>query len=213
MGSEMKSSDIYEGDYIMKSRFVGEIIGQLHLALKDADIVVNEVNIYEDVKNWALPRVREVMTLPEAIYNDYTNVFGKLYPKLPKQIIHRDPNPGNIIVNDDKWGFIDFELSEKNLRVYDPCYAATAILSESYVNGDGNKAKKWLEIYKNILLGYDSVVKLSDEERQAIPYVILSNQFIFIAWLSELGKYEELYQVNKQMTSFIVENFDKLILD
>lgn len=213
LGSEIKSSDIYEGDYLIKSRFIGEIIGQLHLALKNVDVVVNEVNLYEDVKNWALPKSREIMKLPEDIGSDYTEVFGRLYSKLPKQIIHRDPNPGNIIVHDDKWGFIDFELSERNLRIFDPCYAATAILSESFVNGDNNKTTKWLEIYKNIILGYDSVAKLSFDERKAIPYVLLSIQFIFVAWLSEQEKYGDIYHVNKLMTSWIVDNFEKLFLD
>lgn len=40
VGNQIKSSYIYEGDYAKKARFVGEIIGQLHLALKEADIVV-----------------------------------------------------------------------------------------------------------------------------------------------------------------------------
>jgi Ser/Thr protein kinase RdoA (MazF antagonist) len=123
------------------------------------------------------------------------------------------PNPGNIIVNDDKWGFIDFELSERNIRIYDPCYTATAVLSESFVNRDDNKTTKWLEIYKNILWGYDSVVKLSDEERKAIPYVILSNQLICVAWFSEQEKYEDIYRANKLMTSWILDNFDRLFLD
>ena len=57
---------------------------------------------------------------------DYDDVV--LYPKLPRQIIHRDPNPGNIICAEVQWGFIDFELAERNVRIYDPCYAATADL-------------------------------------------------------------------------------------
>lgn len=113
VGNQIKSSNIYEGDYAKKARFIGEIIGQLHLALKEADIVVNDVDIYENVKNWAMPKVREIMNMPEDICKEYIEVFGKLYPILPKQIIHRNPNPGNIIVNDERWGFIDFELSDK----------------------------------------------------------------------------------------------------
>ncbi len=209
-GSQIKSGDIYEGDYVMKARFVGEIIGQLHLALQKADIDVNDVNIYENVKNWAMPKVRVIMNLPEDICKEYIDVFGNLYPKLPKQIIHRDPNPGNIIVNDERWGFIDFKLSERNVRIYDPCYAATAVLSESFVDGDDKKLTKWLEICRNIIGGYDNVVKLSDEERKAIPYVILSNQLICTAWFSEQEKYEDLYQVNKAITNWVVNNFDKL---
>ncbi|WMJ90027.1 helix-turn-helix domain-containing protein [Anaerocolumna sp. MB42-C2] len=179
-GSQIKSKDMYEGDYVTKVRFVGEIIGQLHLALKEADIVVNNVDMYENVKNWAMPKVREIMNMPEDICKDYIEVFGNLYPKLPKQIIHRDPNPGNIIVNKERWGFIDFELSERNLRIYDPCYAATAILSESFLYCADKKFTQWLEICRNIIEGYDS------------------------------EKYKEIYRVNTAMTNWIVNNFDKL---
>ncbi|QHQ60840.1 helix-turn-helix domain-containing protein [Anaerocolumna sedimenticola] len=209
-GSQIKSGDIYEGDYDRKGRFVGEIIGQLHLALKEADIIVNDVDMYENVKNWAMPKVRELMNLPDYICKDYIEVFGNLYPKLPKQIIHRDPNPGNIIVNNERWGFIDFELSERNLRIYDPCYAATAVLSENFSIGADKKLTQWIELCRSIIEGYDSVVKLSEEERKAIPYVILSNQLICVAWFSEQEKYKEIYQINKAITNWIVNNFDKL---
>jgi len=209
-GSQIKSADMYEGDYTSKARFVGEIIGQLHLALKDADAVVNNVNLYEIVINWAMPRIKEIMGLPDEICKNYIDVFGKLYDKLPKQIIHRDPNPGNIITNSDKWGFIDFELSERNLRIFDPCYASTAILSESFAENDNRKLSKWIEIYKNIISGYDSVAKLSNEERKAIPYVVLSNQLVCTAWLSEQDKYEDICRINKEMTKWVADNIDKL---
>lgn len=213
VGNYIKSNDLYKNDCIEQARYIGEIIGQLHLLLKNIDVVVNEVNVYESVINWALPRVREVMMLADDICNKYINVFGELYPILAKQIIHRDPNPNNIIVNGDKWGFIDFDLSERNIRIYDPCYTATAILSESFVNRDNQNSIKWLEIYKNIILGYDSVVKLTEDEKKALPYVILSNQLLCVAWFSEQAKYKELYEANKLMTSWIIDNFEKLILE
>lgn len=46
--------------------------------------------------------------MPEQVFRDYKETFGKLYSVLPKQVIHRDTNPGNIIAAEDKWGFIDF---------------------------------------------------------------------------------------------------------
>ena len=77
--------------------------------------------------------------------------FRELYAELPKQIIHRDPNPSNIITNADKWGFIDFDLSECSVRIYDPCYAASAILSAvSYTHLDVYK-RQGLEIMLNYL--------------------------------------------------------------
>lgn len=212
-GTHMIAHDFYEGDYTAKARFVGEIIGQLHLILRQAKTPVNDVNLYESVKNWALPRTKDILSLSESFCRGYLNEFGKLYDKLPKQTIHRDPNPSNIIVSQDEWGFIDFELSEKNLRIYDPCYAAMAILSESFDENDQTKLSKWLEIYRNILWGYDSVVKLTDEECIALPYVVMADQLVSTAWFSEKDKYAEIFEINKRMTLWLITVFDELKLN
>ena len=125
---------------------------------------------------------------------------------MPRQIIHRDPNPGNIISSEDQWGFIDFELSERNARIYDPCYAATAILSETF--RDDNEP--WLDIYRNILLGYDSVAHLTDTEWEAIPYMILANQFVCVAWFSGQEKYRDIFETNKRMTHWLISRLEEL---
>ena len=212
-GERIKALNMYEGNYKDKARFVGEIIGQLSLALAKVDVVVNDVNIYDNVKNWALPKAKDMLNIPERFWKDTMESFGTLYSTLPKQIIHRDPNPSNIIMAEDTWGFIDFDLSERNIRIFDPCYATTAILSESFDENNQENLSKWIEIYKNIIYGYDSVAKLSDNETKAIPYVILSNQLICCAWLSEQEKYKNIFQVNKKMTKWVCENFDKLMIE
>lgn len=205
-GTQMIAHNFYEGDSATKARFVGEIIGQLHLILCQAKTSVDD----ESVKNWALPKLKDILSLSESFCQGYLNEFEKLYDKLPKQIIHRDPNPSNIIVSQDEWGFIDFELSEKNLRIYDPCYAAVAILSESFDEKDQAKLSKWLEIYRNILWGYDSVVKLTNEECVALPYVVVADQLVSTAWFSEQDKYTELFETNKRMTQWLITIFDEL---
>ena len=128
-------------------------------------------------------------------------------------MIHRDPNPSNIIVADDKWGFIDFELSERNVRIFDPCYAATAILSETFENGNSDKFMKWISVMKEMIAGYDSVVKLTDEEKQAVPYIILANQFISTAYFADKDRYEELYETNRKMTRCIIDNIEKMKIE
>lgn len=212
-GQQVKIGTMYEDDFLDKSRFIGEIIGQLSLALAHVDVLVNDANIYENVTNWAIPQLKDKLSLPEQVFTNYINTFGNLFPKLPKQIIHRDPNPGNIILANDKWGFIDFELSERNVRIFDPCYAATAILSESFEAGNETKLSNWIQIYKNIIYGYGDVVKLTTDEKEAIPYVILSNQFMALAWFAGQTKYQELYQTNKQMTEWLVSVFDSLTIE
>ena len=201
-GTQMVSHSFGDGD----ARFVGEIIGQLHLALSKIEDCVSEADLLATVRDWALPNAQQALGLSDDFCKEYLDTFTALYPKLPRQIIHRDPNPGNIICNQDQWGFIDFDLAERNARIYDPCYAATAVLSENF----GKDNDKWLEIYRNIICGYDSVAHLTNEERKAIPYVIFANQFVCVAWFAGQNKYAELFGTNKKMTLWLIDRFEEL---
>jgi len=201
-GTQMVARRFGEGD----GRFAGEIIGQLHLALERIEDCVSEADLLTTVKDWALPKAKAALNLSDAFCREYLETLTALYPGLPRQIIHRDPNPGNIICADEEWGFIDFELAERNARIYDPCYAATAVLSETF----GQDNDKWLRIYREIICGYDSVAHLTDDEHRAIPYVLLANQFVCVAWFSEQDKYAELFEINKRMTGWLIEKFDEL---
>ena len=201
-GTQMASHRFGDGD----GRFVGEIVGQLHLALSKIEDCVSEADLLATVKDWALPKAKSALNLSDAFCEDYLATLTALYPTLPRQIIHRDPTPGNIICADGAWGFIDFELAERNARIYDPCYAATAVLSETF----GQDNDRWLDIYRDIICGYDSVAKLTQVEREAIPYMILANQFVCVAWFSELDKYAEIFETNKRMTLWLMERFEEL---
>ena len=201
-GEQMTPHRFADGD----GRFVGEIIGQLHLALSGIEDCVSEADLLATVRDWALPKAKVALNLSDGFCREYLDTFADLYPQLPRQIIHRDPNPGNIICAADQWGFIDFELAERNARIYDPCYAATAVLSETF----GQKNDKWLGIYRDIICGYDSVVHLTESERKAIPRIILANQFVCVAWFSEQDKYAEIFETNKRMTAWLIEKFEVL---
>ena len=209
-GQQLKLGAMYEEGFGEKARFIGEVIGQLSKALANVEALVEEADIYGSVVNWAIPQLTGKLNVPEQVFRNYEETFGALIEALPKQVIHRDPNPGNIILAKDKWGFIDFELSEKNVRIFDPCYAATAILSESFEAGNEAKLAKWIQIYKNIITGYDDVVKLSEEEKKAIPYVVLSNQLLALAWFAGQEKFQELYETNKKMTEWMIDVFEEL---
>ena len=201
-GEQLAAHRFADGD----GRFVGEIIGQLHLALSKIEDCVSDADLLATVRDWALPNAKATLNLSDPFCKEYLDTFSALYPTLPRQIIHRDPNPGNIIRAEDQWGFIDFELAERNARIYDPCYAATAILSETFGQENGN----WLEICRDILLGYDSVIPLTNAERRAVPYVILANQFVCVAWFSQQDKYSELLETNKLMTSWLLGRMTQL---
>ena len=212
-GKQLKASTMYFEDYMPKARFIGEIVGQLSVALSKVEVITNQANIFKSAKEWAIPALSGKMDLPKSFVEMYEKEFGEIYESLPQQIIHRDPNPGNIILYGDNWGVLDFDLSERNIRIFDPCYAATAILSESFEADNTDKLNQWIMIYKNILYGYDEVVKLSDNEWKAIPYVVITNQLISTAWFSEQEKYRELYETNKKMTEWMLHNFDDMLFE
>ena len=218
-GNRLISGECFTGDYKANARYLGECIGQLHEILKkcDDDMPLNEANLYDDVIKWALPGTKEQMQqhdcpLPETFYDDYISTYGILSKNLPRQIIHRDIHPGNFIMADGKLtGFVDFELSERNVRLFDPCYCATGILSESINENNPEKLEKWPEIFKNILIGYDSVCKLTPEEYKAAIYVVYSIQMICIAYFGKLDKYTELAGIERRMLKWIFKNREKYI--
>ena len=209
-GERVMAGKMYLDDYAAKARFIGEIIGWLDKALADVDTAADETDTYDAVKSWALPKISAELGIDDAFEKEFLDEFEVLYKSLPRQVIHRDPNPSNIIISDEKWGFVDFELSERNVRIFDPCYAATAILSETFEDGDSERLIKWISVMKEIITGYDSVVKLTEEEKRAVPYVILANQFISTAYFSDKDRYEELFAVNKKMTRWIIDNIDEM---
>jgi len=217
-GNRLESGSCFTGDYKITGRYLGECIGQLHqiLAGCDEDLPLNESQLYEDVLQWALPAAREQMAqhncpLPESFYEDYTRTFGELAKNLPRQLIHRNICPSNFIMTDGTLtGFADFELSERNVRLFDPCYCATGILSENIAENNPEKLEKWPEIFINILAGYDSVCKLTPEERKAALYVVYSIQMICVAYFGKLDKFDELAGINRQMLTLIYEMREKL---
>ena len=209
-GERIMASKLYIDDYEAKARFIGEIVGQLDLALAKIDVMAEDAELAKTVREWAVPVLKDKLEIENGFLEDVAVKFSSMYGELPRQMIHRDPNPGNIILADEKWGFIDFELSERNARIFDPCYAATAILSETFEEGNEALLSMWTAVMKEIMYGYDSVVKLTEKEKEAVPYMILANQLISTAFFAGKDKYEKLCVTNKKMTEWIAKNLDKM---
>ena len=203
-GKQLHAEDFYATEGAAEK--LGGMLAALHLELKELDIEADSGNIF-DFAVGSLDKFSQLCPIPEDIGEGLSHRFPQIYPHLPVQIIHRDPNPANIIRDGDNWGFVDFELSERNIRIFDICYAATAILSESFGRRD---MKDWLDVYLNIIGGYDRVSPLSAEEKEALPYVVLCNQIISTLWFSEQEQYTDLFVINKKMTEAIMVNFDHL---
>lgn len=200
-GSQLKCEYIFKNTDIAYQ--IGSNIAKLHNSLKTFDESnYKQAGILSDVKS-ALPKVQNSVNLND----DFLKNFSIVYDKLPMQIIHRDINPSNMIFDDGEFkGFIDFDLIEVNIRIFDICYCATAILSECFNNSDIDKSK-WLEIFDNLVNGYERIMPLSEYEKQALPYVIYSIQIICIAYFSQFDKFDNLTKINIDMLKWIINNY------
>ena len=190
----------------------GTAIAQLHNAFIELEgqILCDPSNLFETVKKWALPDVENQvkqwnLAIPEVFFNNYITIFSKLYTELPVQMIHRDPNFENILFLENKVnGFIDFDLVEQNIRLVDPCYCATSILSQM----TSDHYDDWLPLLALILKGYDQLNPLTKAEKSAVFYVICGIQMICVTYFGDRDNddltFKKLAKANRDMLEFIV---------
>ncbi len=202
-GNQLRCVDILNDTSIALT--IGENIAKLHNKLKFYDIDdFEQANIYDDCIN-NLDKVKKLANLSNEFCDKYKNEFGNLIDKLPIQLIHRDINPSNMIFAGKEFkGFVDFDLTEVNVRIFDICYCATAILSECFNNQIDFDV--WKEILDNLTKGYDKIDELGKDEIIAIPFVICSIEIICIAYFSKYDKFEKLTETNISMLKWLIEN-------
>ena len=210
-GMPLPKEDRFGADRYNFGYKYGQAIAKLHIALKEveADIMPNESDAYKQCIDWALPNVQKQnqqwnMGLADDFFENYITEFGKLYEKMPRQLIHRDANPSNILFhNGEVSGFIDFELSQRNMRMVDVCYCATGILCEW--RGVDNIEEKWPLVLEGILKGYNSINPLTAEEKQAAFYVLCSIQMACVAYFANIEEFQELAKTNRGMLQYIAK--------
>lgn len=198
-GSQLKCTDIFNNTDLAFE--IGKEIAKLHKALK----TLNEDG-YEkaDTGTRINDNVKSKFNLSDSFIDAYTEKFNVKYDDLPNQIIHRDINPSNILIyNGEFSGFLDFDLSEINIRIFDLCYFATSILSECFADADIDK-NIWFKILEKTVLGYASFSPLTIDEKQAIPYVIYSIQITCIEYFGKFDKYKDLERINTDILKWIL---------
>ena len=198
-GHHVTARELLEPD---NARREGMAIRGLHRALKEIHADVEEDDLLSNLKNWAVPAAKDALGLTNAWCEGYLAELEGLWASLPRQIIHRDLCPGNLVRHGEEWGFLDFELSQRNIRIYDVVYAAGAVLSETF----SDHADAWLGCWKGLLEGYAP----TDAERRAAPLVLLGSQMVCVAWFAGQEKYRELFETNRKMTLWLLEHFSAL---
>ena len=182
---------------------IGRALAGLHLAMADMDDepLVDDLNMADHLSGWAWPKVQG--HLPAAFPADFPDRL-KALNDLPRCIVHRDPNPGNLIATPENVGFLDFDLSVRTCRIFDPCYTATAVLSESFGRDGVDWKTTWPAFTQALLTGYDAVSPLTEAEWQSAPTLMLGNELLAIAAFADSSKYREVFETNRRMLSWML---------
>lgn len=184
------ATEHYAGDAERRAEGFGKAIGFLHEYLQSCSDSSDfrDMNLIGQIQEWAIPCIRAGKAVVSAeaierIWRDVEGEFVPLHDDLPKQLIHRDAHPYNMLFNEGELtGFLDFELAVKGARVFDICYCASAILVDGFQ--DPEKADKWLALFRSLVSEYETFRALSSSERLAVYGVLVTIELLFTAyWL------------------------------
>ena len=183
-----------EGSNIVSLKFgnkiaeqMGGIIANLHIAFNRLEGKVDlwDNSLLDEMNGWVKDSFEQskFKSISQEEYELVVRNLKKNYSKLPVGLIHRDVHFGNFLFNQKKFsGYIDFDLSQKNIRIFDLCYFVLSVLSEK--EKFEIDEEKWFDFTKNVFAGYNKILPLTPEEKQTAVFVMESIELLFLAYFA-----------------------------
>lgn len=208
-------SDHYAPGAVDRARQFGVAIARLHAALLRCDslVMAEEMDLPGDIARCS-PAVAAIWpdNRPsfESIRSELETGLADTFPGLPKQLIHRDAHPGNMLFHDGQrrytspfTGWLDFEIMLRGPRLFDLGYCSTSLL----VSGLDDPAKRstWFSLLSALVAGYETVSPLTTVERQSLRCILLSIEVIFIAFFTQI-KHSAGVALNIEGLAWLYEN-------
>ena len=185
MSKKLRGSNISDLKDKEMAHKMGCAIAQLHGAFIkcEKEIEFWDNSLLKEMKGW----IREILInnawqiVGREEYSEVVEALDSVYDYLPKQLIHRDVHFGNFLFFEGNLsGYIDFDLSQRNIRIFDICYFLAGLLAEE--TDDAFTKNEWLENIKSVIAGYESISSLSEKEKSAIPCVMECIEILFAAY-------------------------------
>ena len=190
MSRKLQGSNITDiKDKVMAYK-MGCAIAQLHRAFLtcEKEIEFWDNSLLKEMTGWVKDTLinNDWQIVTEDEYSKTVALLDNVYDYLPKQLIHRDVHFGNFLFFEGNLsGYIDFDLSQRNIRIFDICYFLTGLLAEE--TDDAFTKYEWIENIKAVIAGYESITALSAEEKNAIPCVMECIEILFVAYFISLN--------------------------
>lgn len=190
MSKELQGSNISDIKDKTIAWKMGCAIAQLHTAFARCEKEVEfwDNSLLKEMKGWIRENLanNEWKILNEEEYTKTVEMLESVYDYLPKQLIHRDVHFGNFLFFEGNLsGYIDFDLSQRNIRIFDICYFLTGLLAEE--TDDAFTKMEWIENAKAVIAGYESIINLSEKEKNAIPCVMECIEILFVAYFISMN--------------------------
>lgn len=194
----------------------GKSLAVLHKALQSikVDSSYPDMDLIQQLSKWAIPQTleaaKQIGRREELLhFTDLMISMGfPIISRLPKQLIHRDPHPGNMLfVDEGSIGFLDFDISVNGIRLFDLCYLCTSQWLNVFSNPE--RQKGWFELILQIRQGYEMQETLLEEERTSAIFIMCAIQMIFIAFWQD-QKRADLAELNLNALFELIKNRNKI---
>ena len=182
-------TDHYASGAAERARQFGTAIARLHTGLRNCEPLVSaqEMDLPGDIarSGQVVRSTWPAGQLPvEPILAELEAGLASCYAGLPKQLIHRDAHPGNMLFQDGQLsGWLDFEIVQRGPRLFDLCYCSTSLLINGF--NDPVKRQTWFALVSALVEGYETVSPLTPVEHRSIRVMQMAIEVIFIAFFSQ----------------------------
>jgi len=168
-----------EPDQPIDPRLVGQTLGRLNEALSDFDHPAAHRDLVWDVARLDLVRDLQQRFPSEEVAEAFELWDALDLSDLPRQVIHNDFHPGNVLSTDRRiTGILDFGDVVHTARVVD---VAVALCYFGYDD--------------ELVEGFAQVVPLSDDERAALPALVAARYAQRILLNQLIGRHDQSSQL------------------
>ncbi len=166
-------------------RKMGAAMARLHQAFLrcEKEMEFWDNSLLKEMQGWIRENLEknQWQIIGEEEYQKAVESLERMYDDLPKQLIHRDVHFGNFLFHEGNLsGYIDFDLSQRNIRIFDVCYFLAGLLAEE--TEEPLTKEEWLGNVQAVTCGYESISLLTAGEKAAIPCVMECIEILFAAY-------------------------------
>lgn len=166
---------------------MGTVLGRLHLGFQRCENQITFWNnsLLDELNGWIQESfvINDWNYISKKDFDDTVHTLNQVYDELPKQLIHRDVHFGNFLFDQGTFsGYIDFDLSQRNIRIFDIAYFLLGLLADREYNKLSEDS--WLIIVQETIRGYEEYISLLNCEKDALPTVMKCIELLFVAYFT-----------------------------